>query len=219
MHRPDPGTDVDETLAALSDLVRAGKVRAVGGSFFAPEETVEAQWTAERRGHHRLRTEQSPYSVLTRGVESRVLPTAQRYGMGVLTFGPLNSGWLSGRTDPTAGHRNAGLGAKMFDLSRPGVRAKAEAVHKLGALAAEAGLPLAHLAVAFVRAHPAVTAVLIGPRRPEQLDDLLAGADVELDGDILDRIDAIVPPGVDVNPDDFYIDPTPPITDKRLRRR
>ncbi|KUJ37665.1 aldo/keto reductase [Streptomyces sp. NPDC093228] len=219
MHRPDPGTDVDETLAALSDLVRAGKVRAVGGSFFAPEETVEAQWTAERRGHHRLRTEQSPYSVLTRGVESRVLPTAQRYGMGVLTFGPLNSGWLSGRTDPTAGHRNAGLGAKMFDLSRPGVRAKAEAVQKLGALAAEAGLPLAHLAVAFVRAHPAVTAVLIGPRRPDQLDDLLAGADVELDGDVLDRIDAIVPPGVDVNPDDFYIDPTPPITDKRLRRR
>ncbi|MEU5374342.1 MULTISPECIES: aldo/keto reductase [unclassified Streptomyces] len=219
MHRPDPGTDVDETLAALSDLVRAGKVRAVGGSFFAPEETVEAQWTAERRGHHRLRTEQSPYSVLTRGVESRVLPTAQRYGMGVLTFGPLNSGWLSGRTDPTAGHRNAGLGAKMFDLSRPGVRAKAEAVQKLGALAAEAGMPLAHLALAFVRAHPAVTAVLIGPRRPEQLDDLLAGADVELDGDILDRIDAIVPPGVDVNPDDFYIDPTPPITDKHLRRR
>jgi len=219
MHRPDPGTDVDETLAALSDLVRAGKVRAVGGSFFAPEETVEAQWTAERRGHHRLRTEQSPYSVLTRGVESRVLPTAQRYGMGVLTFGPLNSGWLSGRTDPTAGHRNAGLGAKMFDLSRPGVRAKAEAVQKLGALAAEAGLPLAHLAVAFVRAHPAVTAVLIGPRRPDQLDDLLAGADVELDGDVLDRIDAIVPPGVDVNPDDFYIDPTPPITDRRLRRR
>ncbi|MET8633674.1 aldo/keto reductase [Streptomyces sp. NPDC004096] len=219
MHRPDPGTDVDETLGALSDLIRAGKVRAVGGSFFAPEETVEAQWTAERRGHHRLRTEQSPYSVLTRGVESRVLPTAQRYGMGVLTFGPLNSGWLSGRTDPTAGHRNAGLGAKMFDLSRPGVRAKAEAVQKLGALAAEAGLPLAHLAVAFVRAHPAVTAVLIGPRRPEQLDDLLAGADVELDGDVLDRIDAIVPPGVDVNPDDFYIDPTPPITDKRLRRR
>ncbi|MET8784570.1 aldo/keto reductase [Streptomyces sp. NPDC004589] len=219
MHRPDPGTDVDETLGALSDLIRAGKVRAVGGSFFAPEETVEAQWTAERRGHHRLRTEQSPYSVLTRGVESRVLPTAQRYGMGVLTFGPLNSGWLSGRTDPTAGHRNAGLGAKMFDLSRPGVRAKAEAVQKLGVLAAEAGLPLAHLAVAFVRAHPAVTAVLIGPRRPEQLDDLLAGADVELDGDVLDRIDAIVPPGVDVNPDDFYIDPTPPITDKRLRRR
>lgn len=219
MHRPDPATDIDETLAALSDLVRAGKVRAVGGSFFAPEETVEAQWTAERRGHHRLRTEQSPYSVLTRGVENRVLPTAQRYGMGVLTFGPLNSGWLSGRADPTSGHRNAGLGAKMFDLSQPGVRAKADAVRKLTALAAEAGLPLTHLATAFVLAHPAVTTVLIGPRRPEHLADLLAGADVELGNDILDRIDAVVPPGVDVNPDDFFVNPTPPITDKRLRRR
>jgi aryl-alcohol dehydrogenase-like predicted oxidoreductase len=219
IHRPDPDTDIDETLAALSDLIRAGKIRAIGGSFFSPEETVEAQWTAERRGHHRFRTEQSPYSILTRGVENRVLPTAQRYGMGVLTFGPLNSGWLSGRTDPTAGHRNAGLGAKMFDLSKPGVRAKAEAVQKLTALAAAAGLPLAHLAVAFVRAHPAVSAVLIGPRRPEHLTDLLAGADVELGGDILDQIDAIVPPGVDVNPDDFFINPTPAITDKRLRRR
>jgi aryl-alcohol dehydrogenase-like predicted oxidoreductase len=219
MHRPDPYTDIDETLGALSDLVRAGKVRAIGGSFFAPEQMVEAQWAADRRGHHRFRTEQPPYSILTRGVENRVLPTALRYGMGVLTFGPLNSGWLSGRADPTAGHRNAGAGAKMFDLSQPGVRAKADAVQKLAALAAEAGLPLPHLATAFVRAHPAVSAVLIGPRRPEHLADLLAGADVQLGDDLLDHIDEIVAPGVDVNSDDFYIDPTPPITDKRLRRR
>ncbi|MEW2291024.1 aldo/keto reductase [Streptomyces sp. NPDC047841] len=219
MHRPDPHTDIDETLGALSDLIRAGKIRAVGGSFFAPEEIVAAQWTAERRGHHRLRTEQPPYSILTRGVENRVLPTAQRHGMGVLTFGPLNSGWLSGRPDPTTGHRSAGAGAKMFDLSLPGVRAKAEAVRKLTALAAEAGLPLSHLAVAFVLAHPAVCAVLIGPRRPEQLADLIAGAGVELDAGLLDRIDEIVPPGVDLNPDDFYIDRTPAVTDKRLRRR
>ena len=219
MHRPDPLTDIDETLGALSDLVRAGKVRAIGGSFFAPEQIVEAQWAADRRGHHRLRSEQPPYSILTRGVENRVLPTAQRYGMGVLTFGPLNSGWLAGRADPTVGHRSAGAGAKMFDLSQPGVRAKADAVRGLTALAAEAGLPLPHLAVAFVRAHPAVTAVLIGPRRPEHLADLLAGVDVELEDDLLDRIDEIVAPGVDVNPGDFYIDPTPPITDKRLRRR
>src|SRR5262245_36161894 len=184
MHRPDPDTDIGETLAALSDLVRAGKIRAIGGSFFAPEEIVEAQWTARRRGHHLFRTEQPPYSILTRGVENRVLPTAQRYGMGVLTFGPLNSGWLSGRADPTAGHRNAGRGAKMFDLSLPGVRAKADAVEKLTALASEAGLPLPHLAIAFVRTHPAVTSVLIGPRRPEHLDDLLTGADLELSEDI-----------------------------------
>jgi aryl-alcohol dehydrogenase-like predicted oxidoreductase len=219
MHRPDPHTDVDETLAALSDLIRAGKIRVIGGSFFSPEEIVEAQWIAQRSGHHRFRTEQPPYSILTRGVENRVLPTAQRYGMGVLTFGPLNSGWLSGRADPTTGHRSALQGAKMFDLAQPGVQAKADAVQKLTALATDADLPLAHMATAFVRAHPAVTAVLIGPRRPEHLADLLAGADVELSDDILDRIDEIVPPGVDVNPEDFYIDPTPPITDKRLRRR
>lgn len=138
-----------------------------------------------------------------------MLPTAQRYGMGVLTFGPLNSGWLSGRADPTAGHRSAGAGAKMFDLTQPGVQAKADAVRELTALAAEAGLPLSHLATAFVRAHPAVTAVLVGPRRPEQLTDLLAAADVELGDDLLDRIDKIVPPGVDVNPGDFYIAPAP----------
>ncbi|HEY2063816.1 aldo/keto reductase [Amycolatopsis sp. NBC_01480] len=219
MHRPDHDTPIDETLGALSDLVREGKVRAIGSSFFSPEETVEAQWTAERRGHHRFRTEQPPYSILTRGIENRVLPTAQRYGLGVLTFGPLNSGWLSGRADPTAGHRNAGIGAQMFDLSLPGVQAKAEAVEKLTKVAADAGLPLSRLAIAFVRAHPAVTSVLIGPRRPEHLADLLAGADVELDGDVLDRIDEIVPPGVDVHSGDFYISPTPAILDKRLRRR
>ncbi|MEV4600017.1 aldo/keto reductase [Amycolatopsis sp. NPDC049253] len=219
LHRPDPDTDIDETLGALSDLVREGKVRAIGSSFFSPEETVEAQWMADRRGHHRFRTEQPPYSILTRGVEQRVLPTAQRYGMGVLTFGPLNSGWLSGRADPTAGHRNAGRGAQMFDLSRPGVRAKADAVAELTKLAADTGISVPHLAIAFVRAHPAVTSVLIGPRRPEHLTDLLAGADVELSDDVLDRIDEIVPPGVDVHSGDFYINPTPAILDKRLRRR
>jgi aryl-alcohol dehydrogenase-like predicted oxidoreductase len=139
--------------------------------------------------------------------------------MGVLTFGPLNSGWLSGRPDPTSGHRSAGRGAQMFDLTKPGVRAKVEAVAKLTELAAEVGLTLPHLAIAFVRAHPAVTSVLIGPRRPEHLQDLLAGADVELGSDVLDRIDEIVPAGVDLNADDFYIDPAPAIVDKQLRRR
>src|SRR5258705_11929347 len=126
MHRPDTGTDIDATLSALSDLVRAGKVRAIGSSFFSPEQTVEAQWTAERRGHHRFRTEQPPYSILTRGIESSVLPTAQRYGIGVLTFGPLNSGWLSGRADPTSGHRSGGRGAADVDPAQPRVRAEAD---------------------------------------------------------------------------------------------
>jgi aryl-alcohol dehydrogenase-like predicted oxidoreductase len=219
LHRPDPATDIDETLAALSELIRSGKVRAIGSSFFSAEQIVEAQWTAERRCHHRFRTEQPPYSILTRGIESSILPATQRYGMGVLTFGPLNSGWLSGRPDPTSGHRSAGRGAPMFDLTKPGVRAKVEAVAKLTELAAEADLTVPHLAIAFVRAHPAVTSVLIGPRRPEQLQDLLAGTEVELSEDVLDRIDEIVPAGVDLNADDFYIDPAPAIVDKRLRRR
>ncbi|MET9484219.1 aldo/keto reductase [Streptomyces sp. NPDC006638] len=216
LHRPDPRTDVDETLAALSDLVRSGKVRAIGSSCTPAELIVEAQWTAERRGHHRFRTEQPPYSLLLRGIEAAVLPTTQRYGMGVLTYGPLGSGWLSGRADPSKGAR-AARGPAAFDLSVPANQAKAEAVARLTELAAEAGMPLSHLATAFVRSHPAVTSVLIGPRRPEHLDDLLAGAETELTPDILDRIDEIVPPGTNVNQNDIYYTP-PPLADKRLRR-
>jgi aryl-alcohol dehydrogenase-like predicted oxidoreductase len=218
MHREDPDTDIDETLAALSDLVRAGKVRAIGSSLFPPAQIVEARWTADRRGHHRFRTEQPPYSILLRGIESSMLPTARRYGMGVLTFGPLASGWLSGRADPTTGHRSQGRGAPLFDMSVPANQAKLAVVEQLTKLASEAGMPLTHLAAAFVRAHPAVTSVLIGPRRPEQLRDLLAGADVELSEDVLDRIDEIVPPGTDLNPDDIFYT-WPALADKRLRRR
>ncbi|ARF59665.1 aldo/keto reductase [Streptomyces gilvosporeus] len=216
VHRPDPTTDIDETLGALSDLVRSGKVRAVGTSTFPAELIVEAQWTAERRGHVRFRTEQPPYSILARGVENAVLPTAQRYGMGVLTWGPLSAGWLSGR-DLSASSR-AGLETSKFDLSVPENARKAEAVAALAELAAEAGLTLPHLATAFVRAHPAVTSVIIGPRTLDQLDSLLDGADVTLGADVLDRIDAIVPPGTDLNRADSYYVP-PAVADAALRRR
>lgn len=165
MHRPDPDTDIDETLAALSDLVRSGKVRAIGSSTFLAESIVEAQWAADRGGHHRFRTEQPRYSILTRTIEGGVLPTAQRYDMGVLTYGPLSSGWLSGRADPTRGHRVA-TAPQAFDLSVPANQVRLEAVRRLTELAAEAGMPLSHLATAFVRSHPAVTSVLIGPRTP-----------------------------------------------------
>ncbi len=218
MHRPDPHTDIDETLSALSDLVHAGKVRAIGSSLFPPQQIVEAQWAAERRGHARFRTEQPPYSILLRGIEAEMLPTAQRHGMGVLTFGPLSSGWLSGRADPASGHRAAGRGAPMFDLSVPANQAKLDAVRRLADLAAQAGLPLSHLATAFVRAHPAVTSVIIGPRRPGHLADLLAAADVTLGEDVLDAIDEIVPPGTNVNPRDIFYN-APALQDKRLRRR
>jgi aryl-alcohol dehydrogenase-like predicted oxidoreductase len=178
MHRPDPHTDIDETLGALSDLVRSGKVRAIGSSTFPAELMVEAQWAARRRGRERFLTEQPRYSLLTRTIERAVLPTAQRYGMGVLTYGPLSSGWLSGRADPARGRRGAGAAAKDFDLAVPGNRAKVEAVAQLSAVADEADLRLPHLALAFALAHLAVSAVLIGPRTREHLADLLPGAGV-----------------------------------------
>ena len=218
MHRPDYRTDIGETLAALSDLVREGKVRFIGSSTFPAELIVEAQWAAEQGGHHRFRSEQPRYSILTRIIEGHVLPTAQRYGMGVLTYGPLSSGWLSGRADPTRGHR-AATAPQAFDLAIPANQVRQEAVRQLTKLAADAGLPLTHLATAFVRSHPVVTSVLIGPRTPGQLDDLLAGAEVELSGDVLDRIDEIVPPGTEINPADNYLAAPPALGDKRLRRR
>ncbi|MFI6350180.1 aldo/keto reductase [Streptomyces sp. NPDC050560] len=218
IHRPDYDTDVEETLSALSDLVREGKVRAIGSSTYPAELIVEAQWAAQRGGHRRFTTEQPLYSVLTRSVERAVLPTAHRHGMGVLTYSPLNGGWLSGRADPAGGQRAAGR-PTMYDTSIAENRAKAEAVAALREIAAEAGLTLPHLALGFVLAHPAVTSVIIGPRTHEQLVGLLDGGDVELPVDVLDRIDEVVPPGVDVNPADNYKATPPDLTDLALRRR
>jgi aryl-alcohol dehydrogenase-like predicted oxidoreductase len=223
IHRPDPTTDIDETLATLTDLVRAGKVRAVGSSTFPAEQIVEAQWVAERRGHVRFRTEQPPYSIMARGIEGAVLPTTQKYGMGVLTWGPLSAGWLSGRyTQPSdvtsSDSSRVRIEGHKFDPSLPGNARKLEAVSELSKLAADAGLTLPHLAVGFVRAHPAVTSVIIGPRTMDQLESLLTGADTVLSADVLDRIDEIVPPGTDLNASDSYYVP-PALSDKSLRRR
>jgi aryl-alcohol dehydrogenase (NADP+) len=217
LHRPDHETGLDETLGALSDLVRAGKVRAVGTSTFPAELIVEAQWAAQRGGHRRFLTEQARYSIFNRTPESHVFPTVRRHGMGALTYGPLASGWLSGRANPTEGTR-ARRDPGTFDLASAGNKAKPAAVTRLQELAASSGMPLAHLALAFVRSHPAVTSVLIGPRTPDQLDDLLRGVDVTLTDETLDRIDEIVPPGTELNPADNYRAEPPELTDKRLRR-
>jgi aryl-alcohol dehydrogenase-like predicted oxidoreductase len=221
MHRPDPNTDIDESLSALSDLVRSGKVRAIGHSTFPADLLVEAQWTAEKRGHVRFRTEQPPYSILARSIEGTVLPAAQRYGMGVLTWGPLSAGWLSGKYGGAEGVE-LGSGRTVmerhkYDPTIPANAAKLEAVTELKKLAADAGISLPHLAIAFVRTHPAVTSVIIGPRTIPQLEDLLEGAEVTLSEDVLDRIDEIVPPGTDLNRDDSYYQ-APALVDKSLRR-
>ena len=225
MHRPDPDTDIDETLSALSDLVRSGKVRAIGSSTFPAEQIVEAQWVADRRGHERFRCEQPPYSILVRGIEAGVLPTCQKYGMGVIVWSPLAGGWLTGRfrkeTDVDMTRGRAQRLPLRFDPALPGNQAKLAAVEELIKIAADAGSSLIHLALAFVTGNPTVTSAIIGPRTMDQLTDLLAGATVTLDDDILDRIDQIVPPGVTLNPADaagsHQCSPTPPAAAARCR--
>jgi len=201
LHRPVPGTDIDETLGALTDLVQQGKVRYIGSSSFSGAEIVEAQWTARERNLQRFRTEQPPYSLLVRGIEVDVLPVAQRHGMGILTYSPLAGGWLSGRwsadATPTSPARKR-LAAR-FDMSLAENQRKLEAVQALGEVAEDAGLSLIELAIAFVVNHPAVTSAIIGPRTMEQLDSQLPAADVTLSPEQLDRIDEIVRPGVNLN--------------------
>ncbi len=204
LHRPDPSTDLDETLGALTDLVQQGKVRYIGSSSFSAGEIVEAQWTARERHLQRFRTEQPPYSLLVRGIELDVLPTAQRHGMGILTYSPLGGGWLSGRwsadATPTSPARQR-LAAR-FDMSLPDNQRKLEAVAHLAKVADDAGVSLIELAIGFVVNHPAVTSAIIGPRTMEQLQSQLPAADVALDDAVLDRIDEIVKPGVVLNPAD-----------------
>jgi aryl-alcohol dehydrogenase-like predicted oxidoreductase len=202
---PDPGTDIDETLSALSDLVRAGKIRSFGASKVPASQIVEAQWVADRRGHGRFRTEQPPYSMLTRAIEYDVLPTCQRHGMGVMTYSPLAGGWLSGKyrkgqqvTGPGSPARSRRL-AGRYDTGHSSNAAKLDAADALGALADETGLTLVQMAIAFTTCHPAVTSAIIGPRTMEHLDGYLAADGVALSADVLDRIDKIVPPGATIN--------------------
>ena len=201
---PDPDTDIDETLGALSDLVHAGKIRFFGTSKLPASQIVEAQWIAERRGHGRFRTEQPPYSLLTRAIEYDVLPTCRRHGMGVMAYSPLAGGWLSGRyrkgqevSGPGSAARARRSGA--YDSTNPANATKLDAADALGALADEAGLTLIQMAIAFVIRHPAVTSAIIGPRTMEHLDGYLAADGIDLPSDLLDRIDQIVPPGVTIN--------------------
>jgi aryl-alcohol dehydrogenase-like predicted oxidoreductase len=222
IHRPEPDTAIDETLGALSDLVRAGKVRYIGSSTFQPSQIVEAQWVAEKRGRERFVCEQPPYSLLNRAIEADVLPTCQRYGMGVIPWSPLAGGWLSGKYsaggDDPGSSRRAQLVPARYDMSNPANQRKLELAGKLGELAQEAGISLVELSLAFVANHPAVTAPIIGPRTIEQLEGQLPALETSLSDELLDRIDEIAPPGENVNPAERGWDP-PSLTDSALRRR
>jgi aryl-alcohol dehydrogenase-like predicted oxidoreductase len=221
IHRPDPQTDVDETLGALSDLVHQGKVRYLGSSTFPASAIVEAQWTAERRDRERFVCEQPPYSLLVRGIEAEVLPACARYGMGVITWSPLAGGWLSGRWRKGTTQLESTRAARLpfrYDLAIPANQQKLEAVDALAQLADDAGMPLIHLAIAFVLRHPAVTSAILGPRTHEHLDSQLGAADVQLSDDLLDRIDAIVAPGSNFSWADAGYMP-PALVHSSLRRR
>jgi aryl-alcohol dehydrogenase-like predicted oxidoreductase len=215
IHRPDPDTDIEETLSALSDLIHSGKVRVIGSSAMPASDIVEAQWVAERRGLERFRTEQPAYSILNRGIEAEVLPVAQRYGMGTLVWSPLAKGMLTGRIrkGQQTDLRRAAMLTSFSDERRLDV------VEQIIPLAEKAGLPMTHLAMAFAIAHPGVTSAILGPRTMEQFDDLLAGVDVTLTDEVLDRIDEIVPPGTDVGAPDQSAYLPPAIQRPDLRRR
>jgi len=221
IHRPDPATDIDETLGALSDLVHAGKIRSFGHSTFPASQIVEAQWAAQRRGRERFVSEQPPYSMLVRGIEAEVLPVCAGYRMGVITWSPLAGGWLSGKwrkgqeaPESTRAERLP----QRYDLSVPGNQAKLDAADGLAMLAEKAGISLVHMAIAFVLQHPAVTSAIIGPRTMEQLESQLGAADLVLDDDLLDQIDDVVPPGTNLNPaDNGWLPPS--VLDPALRRR
>jgi aryl-alcohol dehydrogenase-like predicted oxidoreductase len=221
IHRPDPETDHEETLAVLTDLVRAGKIRHFGSSTYPAHQMVEAQWVARTRGLGRFVTEQPPYSILVRGIERDVLPVAEQYGMGVIPWSPLAGGWLSGRYRlgrETPQTRRAERFPDRYDLSRAENQLKLERADALAELAESCGLTLVHLAVAFVIAHPAVTSAIIGPRTMEQLETQVGAAGVTLTPDVLDAIDAIVPPGANSSPNDGGYEP-PALTDPARRRR
>lgn len=220
VHRWDPATSDEETLSALTDLQRAGKIRYFGSSTFPAYRIVQAQWAA--REHHlgRYVTEQPGYSILQRGIETHVLPVTQEYGLGTLVWSPLASGWLSGavRKDREITTNRAAVIPGRFDLSIPSNQARLEAVEQLAVVADEAGLTMIQLALGFVTAHPAVTSAIIGPRTLDHLTSQLAAADTVLSADVLDAIDAIVAPGLDLAPEEKF-DTPPALLDPALRRR
>jgi aryl-alcohol dehydrogenase-like predicted oxidoreductase len=221
VHRPDPSADLDETLGALTDLVRAGKIRYFGHSTYPASLIVEAQWVAERRGRERFVCEQPPYSILVRAAEAEVLPVCEKYGIGVIPWSPLAGGWLTGRfrkgQEAPKSNRSRLIPGR-YDLSNPDNQAKLDVVEQLAVLAEDAGITMIDMALGFVLAHPAVTSPIIGPRTMEQLESQLGAAENKLPADVLDRIDEIVPPGTTLNRADAGWEP-PALVSKRLRRR
>jgi aryl-alcohol dehydrogenase-like predicted oxidoreductase len=224
-HRFPETMDLDETLGALSDLQRAGKIRYFGSSAFPADRIVESHWLADRRGHGHLRCEQASYSIMSREIEKHVIPACERYGMGVIVYSPLGGGWLSGRyrdvEDFTPDSRIVRLSARWggFDPHAELNQRRLEVVRRVQGLADESGVSLPRLAVAWTLEHPGITSAIIGPRTMEQLESLLDADEVRLSADVLDAIDTIVAPGTKVSPLDPSSDPHALRPERRRRPR
>ncbi len=209
IHRPDPGTPIEETLSTLNDLVRQGKVRYLGCSTnhyegsgpwekrLAAWELVESLWISERNGFERFTSLQPPYSILRRTMELDHFPATQKHGLGNLVWSPLEGGWLTGKYRKGDANPADSPRAKAWvgELDNPKFVRRLEIVEQLLPLAAEHGVPLARFANAWALRHPAVTSVIVGPRTMEQLEDSVACLEVQISAEALDKIDALVPPG------------------------
>ncbi len=202
LHRPRADTPIDETLRALDDLVRSGKVRYLGSSTFASWQLVESIYIAKELGTNRIVCEQPPYHLLDRRVERELLPAAQAYGVAVIPWSPLAGGLLTGKYQ---------RGAEMPEDARfrvtdnPVYKRRMndrvwDVIEPLGELAKEKGVPLSHLALAWVEQQQGVTSAIIGPRTMAQLEDNLGAAEVTFSEEELKRIDDIAPPGDYVAP-------------------
>ena len=204
VHRPGVTTDAGETLGALADLVRQGRVRCIGSSSYPASQIVGARWVSRERNLARFVTGQPPYSILVRGIGEDVLPAVPRYGTGTLVYSPLSGGWLAGRWREGAPGTPASAarpGAR-FDMSTPANQRKLGVVEEVAVLAGRSGMTMTGLALAWAVSHPGVTSAIIGPRTMEQLESQFPSVRVTLDTEILDRVGELVAPGVTLNADD-----------------
>ncbi|MFI6822276.1 aldo/keto reductase [Micromonospora sp. NPDC050187] len=192
MHEPDPGTPIEETLAALDDLVRAGKVRYLGNSNFSGWQIADADWTARTVGTSRFVSAQNHYSLLERAVETEVVPACERFGLGLLPFFPLADGLLTGKyqrgEQPPAGSRLAGGGryAQRF------ATADWDTIEAIGAYADQRGLTMLQVAIGGLAAQPAVTSVIAGATTPEQARANAAAGAWQPDDDDLAALRALL---------------------------
>lgn len=203
VHRPQPDVPIDETLRALDDLVRSGKVRYIGSSTFAAWQLVESLWVAKEYGLERFVCEQPPYNLLDRRIERELLPMAQSYGFGIIPWSPLAGGLLTGKyrrnAPPPEDSRYANLDANPLYRRRMN-DAIWDVIEPLESLAREKGTTISRLALAWCIHQPGVTSPIIGPRTMEQLEDNLGALEVTITDEDRKAIDRIIPPGTHVAP-------------------